>query len=178
MGPYGPMVFVAQFIDPRSNRNELTRIFMPYNDEADPTGLKANITKINLDQPLNQIKIESPVDPQVGLPSFYPIVFDHWEIRKELPYDALYEYAGMVTDKINQATVGTTNVNQDDYHDLTTEIMDPYEATRYYKFKLDGVPDTNQGIDYDTSYNNVYTSWGDSGVLHIAANGTIEGDMA
>lgn len=175
-----PLVFVAQFVDPRENNRILTQIFMQgLIDEDDPTGTHAYIRKIPLDYPLQQIVIETPpYGPDVIPISNVPSIIVGWqrveELRPSVLVDKGQELSNLVLAQEALKGVNAADINPDA---LLDDIVDSYR--RYLRFKIGGFGNTQQSNDFEDEYNNIYNGmYGDSGSLHISYDGIVEGDSA
>lgn len=170
-GKVEPMVFVAQFIDPRSDKNELTQIFMPNPDDIDLSQERAYIRKINLDQPLRQIRIESPIRKNLAQPPQTPGFFSEWIVEKEAPYSVVEKYAraalAAFPDLSKEERDQSIRDTIDDYNELVTPI-----------FKVGGVGFSANGNDYIRDYNNILEgTWKNVDYLHLGADGYFDADQ-
>ena len=161
-----PLCFIAQFIDPRYARNELTQIFMMDEKDFGPEAHVAWIRKIDLSKPFKQIIIEEPENvPNKEMIEPFEII--GWRRSLELAPSTLHEFTERLRDLQGQ------NGYRGDYHDIYS-----VNDRSFSQFKLGGYGNSCQGEDYDFEYQNVFAEqWGDCGTLHINADGTIDGDM-
>ena len=174
-----PLAFVAQFIDPRGNPHRFIRIFLRDAENVDDgDGVEgagrrdAYIMSVDLSRPYQQIIIPEPYDtPNAGMIE-NPILISGWQIKGELNS----EDAQSVFDRLEAKVPPEVRSAKNRTRPLMDEVSD---ATRpYEEFKVGGLGNSCQGIDYTGDYQNVYANkWGDFGSLHIDATGKVWGDM-
>lgn len=168
-----PLAFVAQFIDPRGDPNQLTQIFLLDTEDMD-NGVEgsgkrdAYIKLIDLNRPHQQIILPEPYDtPNAGMIE-KPILITGWIIKGELDS----EDSQSLIDRLN-AKIPPADEDPEYIIDEVNDIVGFYQG-----FKVGGIGNSCQANDYTHDYQNVYANtWGDFGSLHIDTTGKVWGDM-
>lgn len=170
-GRVEPMVFVAQFIDPRSDKNELTQIFVPNADDINVAREGAYIRKIDLNQPLKQIWIPSPVPKGWTRPTKAAYVIQDWLVTYEIPFSNYRKHIKAALDEESDAPDFVKQKWIDD------EEFPDYRDSIGSIFKIGGVGFSNVYKDYLLDYQNFFGQEDGSGDhLHIGADGHLEVD--
>ena len=161
-------VFVAQFKDPRSETNMLTRIFMDFdsNDDIDifsKENIYLDTIELSEKNIKNQIKIDIDDDDELTIHQPYKII--KWNESSE------YKEQQYFLEKF-----GLTDNKESVFHNFYYDNLVPNDG-----IKVGGTPTYTQlNTDYSiphflqlTECKEIPYAWGDSGIAHIYADNNI-----
>ena len=155
-----PLAFIAQFVDPRSDRLEMTQIFIANTDDiVGGDAYAAYIRKIDLTKNQQQIIIPVPEDVPNKTMIEEPVRIIGWDWVIECSIPFLFDFANDVKRNSWDNIINANDVV-------------------HSGFKLGGYGNTIQGTKYEYDFTNIYAGeWGDGGSLHVMMDGRVDGDM-